>query len=94
MEIGSAIKLLRKKRSLTQKELAGICEISANALGQIEKNVSFPQKNTINKICEALDYPVSYLLFFSISEDDIPNDKKDVFNSLNSAIKTILVDSN
>lgn len=93
MEIGTAIKLLRKERGLTQKQLAEVCEISVNALSQIEINTSFPQKTTINKICEALNYPISYLLFFSISEDDIPEEKKVVFNSLNSAIKSVLIDS-
>lgn len=91
MEIGTAIKLLRKERNLTQKALAEMCDISVNALSQIEINASFPQKSTISKICESLDYPISYLLFFSISDDDIPEEKKIVFNSLNSAIKSILI---
>lgn len=92
MEIGTAIKILRKKRNLKQKQLAEMCDISVNALSQIELNASFPQKNTLDKICEALDYPISYLLFFSISEEDIPKEKRLVFNSLNSAIKSVLVD--
>ncbi|WP_064966473.1 helix-turn-helix domain-containing protein [Tenacibaculum ovolyticum] len=92
MEIGTAIKQLRKQRNLTQKELAKRCDVSVNALSQIEVNASFPQKSTISKICNALDYPVSYLLFFSITEDDIPEEKKVVFNSLNSAIKSVLID--
>lgn len=92
MEIGTAIKLLRKKRNLKQKQLAEMCDISVNALSQIELNASFPQKNTLDKICEALDYPISYLLFFSISEEDIPKEKRLVFNSLISAIKSVLID--
>lgn len=91
MEIGSAVKILRKSRGMAQKELAELCDISVNALSQIETNSSFPQKQTIHKICKSLDYPVSYLLFFSISEEDIPDDKKVVFKSLNSAIKSVLI---
>lgn len=94
MEIGTAIKILRKERKISQKHLAEMCDISANALSQIELNVTFPKKSTIQKICEELNFPVSYLLFFSISEEDIPNDKKLVFNSLNSAIKSVLIDTN
>ncbi len=92
MDIGTAIKLLRKEKGIGQKQLAEMCEISVNALSQIEINASFPQKNTIRKICESLDIPISYLLFFSISEDDVPEDKKIVFNSLNIAIKSVLLD--
>lgn len=91
MEIGTAIKSLRKERGLAQKQLAEMCEISVNALSQIEINSSFPQKTTIQKICSALNYPVSYLLFFSISEEDIPDEKKIVFESLNNAIKSVLI---
>jgi len=93
MDIGTAIKTIRKERKMGQKQLAEKCEISVNALSQIELNISFPQKNTIRKICEALEIPVSYLLFFSISEDDIPEDKKVVFKTLNSAIRSVLIDN-
>ncbi len=92
MDIGTAIKKLRKEKGLGQKQLAELCGISVNALSQIEINATFPQKNTINKICDALQIPVSYLLFFSISDEDIPEDKKLVFKSLNSAIKAVLTD--
>ena len=93
MNIGTAIKLLRKEKSLGQKELSDICGLSVNALSQIETNVTFPKKANIKKICDALNIPVSYLLFFSISDEDIPEDKKPVFKSLNNAIKTVLIDS-
>jgi len=92
MDIGTAIKKLRKEKGLGQKQLAELCGISVNALSQIEINATFPQKNTINKICDSLQIPVSYLLFFSISDEDIPDDKKLVFKSLNSAIKAVLTD--
>jgi len=93
MNLGTAIKILRKERKMSQKDLSIICDISVNALSQIETNVTFPHKNNINKICKALNFPVSYLLFFSISEEDIPEHKKIVFNSLSIAIKAVLLDS-
>lgn len=92
MDIGSAIKTLRKQKGLGQKDLAEACDISVNAMSQIETNSSFPHKNTINKICKALEIPVSYLLFFSITDEDVPEEKRLVFKSLNSAIKTVLVE--
>ena len=93
MDIGTAIKTLRKEKNISQKKLAEECNISVNALCQIENNVSFPQKSTIRKICTVLGIPTSYLLFFSISDNDVPEDKRVVFNSLNSAIKGLLLDS-
>lgn len=93
MNIGRAVKELRKKRNLGQKELANMCDISINALSSIETNSSFPQKTTLEKICLALDIPISYLLFYSISEEDVPDSKRDVFKVLNESLKNILIDS-
>ena len=36
MDIGNAIKTLRKQKKITQKQLAELCEISTNALCSIE----------------------------------------------------------
>lgn len=93
MNIGEAIRTIRKNKGLGQKELSARVGISVNALSQIENNGSFPQKRTIEGICNALEVPVSYLLFFSISEEDIPKDKQVVFNSLNDVIKGVLLDT-
>lgn len=76
MNIGSAIKTLRKNKGFSQKDFAVKCDLSSNALCQIETNSAFPQKGTIKRICDELSIPVSYLLFFSINDEDIPEDKK------------------
>ena len=93
MNIGSAIKILRKEKGYSQKEFAQKCGLSVNALCQIELNASFPQKNTINKVCEVLSIPTAYLLFFSINDEDIPEDKRKTFNYLNAGIKDLLLET-
>ena len=92
MDIGSAIKSIRTRKKITQKDLAAKCGISANALCSIEKNVSFPTKETIKRICDALQIPVSYLLFFSITEEDVPKEKLGIFNALKEPIQKVLVE--
>ena len=94
MTLGQAIKELRKRKGYKQKEFAVSCGLSINALCQIEKDNTFPQKKNIDKICEALEIPQSYLLFFSLTEDDIPESKREVFNALSGTIKNILVEEN
>jgi transcriptional regulator with XRE-family HTH domain len=93
MNIGSAIKTLRKERGLGQKELAQKCGLSVNALSQIETNSSFPHKSNLDAIARALEVPLSYLIFFSVTDSDVPEDRKEVFNTLNTALKKILSDS-
>ena len=48
MDLGNAIKVLRKKKNISQRELAEMCNISANAMCNIESGKSFPGKETIN----------------------------------------------
>lgn len=92
MDLGTAIKAIRKEKKMGQKELADQSGISVNALSQIELNNTFPQKSNLEKICKALDIPVSYLLFFSIGEEDIPEEKRGTFNILNDAIRNLLIE--
>lgn len=92
MNIGTAIKLLRKEKGLSQKELAEKCDLSANALCQIETDQAFPQKGTIKKICDVLQIPTSYLLFFSISDEDIPAEKRPFFNMIRGSVEKVLLE--
>ena len=57
----------------------------------IETGQSFPSKATISRICASLNIPESYLLLFSISEDDIPEDKKIYFRNFGEPLKKILI---
>lgn len=82
MNIGEAIKKMRASRGLSQKELAEKTGMSATALCKIEKGYSFPSKDTIKAICDAMDIPVSWLLFSSITEEDVPEEKRVIFNAL------------
>ncbi len=87
MEIGSAIKLIRKQLGLSQILLAENCNLSVNALSQIETNATFPQKKTLNKICDNLKITTTTLLFFAITEEDVPKEKQLIFKTL----KTLLI---
>lgn len=91
MNIGKSIKHIRQEKDMLQKELAQKADISVNALCQIEKGNVFPNKTTINLICKALDVPQSYLLFFSIEEEDMPAESWKFFNFLKPSIEKILL---
>ena len=82
MDIGNTIIFLRKQQGLSQKKLAELTGISANALCNIEKGYSFPSKENIKAICFSLNIPTAYLLLKSLTEDDIPKEKLPVFKAL------------
>lgn len=91
MEIGDSIRKLRMWREITQKELAQRMGMSANALCAIELNRSFPSKETIVKVCRELSVPVGYLLFFALTEEDIPQDKRELFRILREDLCDVLL---
>ena len=66
MKIGQNIKKYRKKKGLTQKQLAEKIGTTDSAITRYESNSREPSIETITKIAEALGIPVSKLI-----EDDI-----------------------
>lgn len=91
MEIGKVIGLLIKKRGLTQLEVAKRIEKSPTALSQIVKGVYKPNPDTLEKICEVLEVPQPILYFLTISEDDIPKDKIELYRMLAPSLKDFIV---
>ena len=79
MDLGNAIKQIRKHRKLSQTELASMCGLSTNAICSIEKNSSFPAKSTFDKICKALDIPSACIFLFAITDEDIPESKRAIY---------------
>ena len=78
-EIGKKIKELRKKKGLSQEELAESACVNLRTIQRIENNESEPRGNTLNHICKVLDINAeeildygkqtdnSYLFFFQLS---------------------------
>lgn len=92
MKIGSAIQQIRKKKGISQLELSVELHISQAALSQIENNVKKPSEKTLENICKALDTPKALFYVMSIEENDIPSEKKDVYDALFQSIKNLVVD--
>ena len=91
MNIGQAIKHIRTEKGILQIELARLAGISTNALCQIEIGKVFPNKNAVNSICEALGIPQSYLLFFSIEEEDMSSESWKFFKFIQPSISNLLL---
>lgn len=78
-EIGEAIKELRKKKGLSQEELAEASKVNLRTIQRIERNKSEPRGTTLNLICcalgitteDILDYgkqmDKNYLIYFHLS---------------------------
>lgn len=90
MNIGHSIKSLRKRKGLSQKEFAEICEISPSYLSQIEKNQKNPHTGTLKTLADKLDVPLPIIYFLSMEEMDIKPEKRDAFNLLEPTMKAMI----
>lgn len=61
MTLGQKITYFRKKRGLTQKELAEKAGVSQGAIGQYEIGLTMPRLSTLQRIAVALDTTASEL---------------------------------
>jgi len=89
MNIGSAIKSIRKKLSITQYELAERCDLSQTSLSQIETGIKRPSQRTISKVCTVLDIPESIIYIVAMQEADVPPSKKGVYELVYPSIKSL-----
>lgn len=60
--IGETISSLRKKKGLTQNELAEKMNVTDKAVSKWERDLSCPDANTISRLAEVLDVSVEELL--------------------------------
>ncbi len=91
MNIGNAIKKLRKQKGMNQSEFGDKCGLSQTALSQIETGFSRPNKKTLEKICSVLEVPEFLLYLLSMDEEDVPDDKKQQYKSTYPLIKDLVI---
>lgn len=89
MNIGSAIRDLRKRKGLTQEELSAIAKISKNAMSSIE-NGARPSTETLKRLCKALDVTESLIYVYGMEKEDIPEGKRDLYDRLYPVIRNMV----
>lgn len=92
MNIGQAIKILRRKRNMTQGDLASRIGMSVNAVSSWELGKSNPPKDSIKLICDAFHVPVSYLMLSTVEEKDFPENKRLLYRVLLESLKNELLE--
>ena len=89
MNIGIAIRSIRRQLGITQYELAERCSISQTSLSQIENGIKRPSTRTIKKVCEVLEVPESVIYILGMQETDVPDSRKSVYDMLFPSIKSM-----
>ena len=91
MNIGLAIKTIRKKLGVQQKDFAVSCKLSQTAISQIENGLKIPSPNTVEKLCLALDIPEPMIYLIALEEDDIPWSKQEAYKLLHAPLLDLIV---
>jgi transcriptional regulator with XRE-family HTH domain len=89
MDIGYALKSIRKQLSISQQDLADKCSISQTSISQIENGLKQPTRKTIEKICMVLDIPEAVVYIVAIEDNDVSPSKKEMYHLLYPSIKSL-----
>lgn len=89
MNIGSAIKAIRKEANITQEQLSKRTGISQTSLSKIESGAT-PTASNLKKICLELGVAPSIIYILATEEEDIPPTSKTKYNLLFPAIKNLI----
>lgn len=85
-----AIKNLRSRTGLKQRDFAKKVGISVPQLSLIERGGGHPSVKLIKKITSALGIPPAVFVWFTISENDITPEKREAYKILKPAIDAML----
>ena len=73
--IGERISELRKRKSMTQKQLAEYLSVSPNSISLYERNLSTPDDETKIRLARLFDVSMDYLM--GTSDRETPLDQKE-----------------
>ncbi|WP_350284627.1 helix-turn-helix transcriptional regulator [uncultured Croceitalea sp.] len=92
MNIGSAIKNLRKQKGFKQTEFADKCGLSQSYLSSIEKGRKEPTLSILKQIANTLSIPTPVLVFFAMDLEDVAAPKRDAYKLLEPSLKAMIND--
>lgn len=91
MEIGTRIQELRKKKNISQEELANKMNVSRQAVSKWESNLSVPDIEKIIDLCEYFQVSADYLLMGKVQSKKLDNTFVEFYPILSLIIKFILM---
>jgi transcriptional regulator with XRE-family HTH domain len=89
MNLGKAIKELRKNKNMSQDELAAAAGITQAALSQIERGKR-PGTGTLTKLSKALKVPASLIYVLGIEKEEVAAEKKQLYDDLFPIIQSMV----
>lgn len=88
--LSNLIRNVRKRRGLTQNDLATQTGTTQAYISNIEKGKVNPSLDMLERISEALKMPVPVFQFLALSSDDIPSEKREDFKKVQAPMLKLL----
>jgi transcriptional regulator with XRE-family HTH domain len=90
MNIALAVKKWRKYNKIKQYILAKEIGVTQSYLSLIESGKKTPSIEVLEKVCEFFNKPMPVLLWFGLEENDIPENKREIFKSIKPSFDELL----
>jgi transcriptional regulator with XRE-family HTH domain len=94
MTIGKTLRMLRKKRGLSQQDVAEKSNISRTYISQIERGDRNPSIDILESIGTGLCIPFPIISFLSLDINSIPENKREDFLKIEPIILSMIEDYN
>ena len=92
MNIGESLKRSRQNRGYNQVDFAKLINIHPSYLSQIESGKKTPSFTLLDRISGVLGIPVQIVLFWSLSMEDIPEEKRRVFSIIKPHVDRLIAE--
>ena len=83
--------MVRTHLNMSQQTLSRKTGLSQTSISQIENGVKNPSERTVKRICKVLRIPDAVLYILGVDEDDIPAERKEMFERLFPQIKELAI---
>ena len=90
MNIGNAIRTIRKKYGMTQNQFAGHIGITQTHLSLLEKNKRNPSIDVLERMSQQVFIPLPILLWFSVDEKDVKEGMDESFRIMKPSIDELI----
>ena len=90
MNIGEAIRTLRKNELMNQEEFAASVGITQSYLSLIEKGHKKPSLEVLQQMADILNTPLPVLFWFGIEREDVDEKKQYAYDTLKPSIDKLI----
>jgi len=92
MNLGQAVKKARKLKGIKQGALAKSVGVSQTHLSLIENNKNKPSVDALENISKALKIPLSVIMWWAISKEDVSEEKQESFKLISPMVTSLIDD--